>query len=287
MRRHVLSAAAVFVLALSQMGGCDVRFNGADGASTTDPNQQTTGRGTTTDQTIDISNLRLTVNGSSLGEVMETNDVTGETEVFVYGSVTNTSGVALAGIRVEATLRLANGGEKTSKVPLKGQTVSRNDKTATQDKIVTDGLYATATGFFRIKTGEASLADIHPVTTSDFAVTFADAGVSEPESRVIFQAVTSGTNPTEATNESTRLASGTVENDADLTVFHATVVYAFKASDGTMLGIAKQVVSPSDGGTDETLAGGATGTFQISVDTTDLGPLTASNSFLIQWAEEK
>lgn len=281
MRRHLLSAAAVFVLALSQMGGCDIRFNGTDGVSTTDPNQQTTGRGTTTDDTIDISNLRLAVRGSSIGEVEEA------TGVFVYGSVNNTSGVALAGIRVEVTLRLTNGGEKTLAVPLMGQTVSRNDKTAIKDKIVSDGLYATADGFFRINTGEASLADINPVEASDFTITFANAGVSVPDSQVIFQKVTQGSNPTEATTGSTRVASGTVSNDADLTVFHTTVVFAYEASDGTMLGLAEQVVSPSDNGTDGTLAGGVTGTFRISVDTADLGQLAATNHFLINWAEEE
>ena len=283
MRSYLLSAATIFVLALGQMGGCDIRFNGTDGASTTDPNQQAIGRGTTTDDTIDISNLRLAVRGSSIGEVEEADGV------FVYGSVNNTSGVALAGIRVAVTLRLTNGGEKEPiKVPLMGQTVSRNDETATKDKIVSDGLYATADGFFRINTGEVSLADIKPVKASDFTVTFADAGVSVPDSQVIFQKVTEGSNPTEVDIESTtRKASGTVENDSDLRVFHATVVYAFETSDGQLVGIEEQVVSPSDNGTDGTLAAGTTGTFGISVDTSDLGQLAATNHFLINWAEEE
>jgi len=282
MRSYLLSAATIFVLALGQMGGCDIRFNGTDGASATDPNQQATGRGTTTDDTIDISNLRLAVRESSIGEVEEANGV------IVYGSVNNTSGVALAGIRVALTLRLANGGEKAPvTVPLMGQTVSRNDKTTIKDKIVRDGLYATADGFFRINTGEASLADINPVKASDFTVTFANAGVSVPASQVIFQKVTQGSNPTEATTGSTRVASGTVENDANLTVFHTAVVFAYEGSDGTLLGIAEQVVSPSDNGTDGTLAGGVTGTFRISVDTSDLGQLAATNHFLINWAEEE
>jgi len=284
MRRPLLSAAAVFVLALSQMGGCDIRFNGTD-ASTTDQNQQTTGRGTTTETTIDTTNLRLAV--TSLGEMEEL--VGDEPQVVVYGRVNNTSGVALAGIRVELTLRLANGGEASPvKVPLMGQTVSRNDETATKDKIVSDGLYATAEGFFRINTGVASLAEINPVKASDFAVTFAEAGVSVPDSQVIFQKVTSGSNPTEMDIETTtRTASGTVENDADRTVFHTKVVYAYETTDGAVVGIAEQVVSPSDTGTDGTLAGGTTGTFKISVDTTGLDPLAATNHFLINWAEEE
>jgi len=281
MRTHLLSAAAVVVLALGQMGGCDIRFNGMDGASTTDPNQQTTGRGTTTETTIDITNLGLVVNGSSLGEVEEAGGV------VVFGSVNNTSGVALAGIRVEVTLRLTNGGEKTLAVPLKGQTVSRNDKTSTKEKIVKDGLYATADGFFLINTGEASLADINQVVASDFTVTFENAGVSVPASQVIFQKVTQGSNPTEATNETTRVASGTAENDGSLTVFHTTVVYAYETSDGKLVGIAEKVISPSDSGPDGTLTAGATGTFRISVDTTGLGTLAATNHFLINWTEEE
>jgi len=285
MRSYLLSAATIFVLALGQMGGCDIRFNGTDDASTTDPNQQTTGRGTTTETTIDTTNLRLAV--TSLGEIEEL--VGEEPQVVVYGKVNNTSGVALAGIRVAVTLRLANGGETSPvKVPLMGQTVSRNDETATKDKIVSDGLYATAEGFFRINTGVASLADINPVKASDFAVTFAEAGVSVPESQVIFQKVTRGSNPTEMDVETTtRTASGTVENDADRTVFHTTVVYAYETTDGALVGIAEQVVTPSDTGTAGTLAGGTTGSFKISVDTAGLDPLAATNHFLINWVEEE
>jgi multidrug efflux pump subunit AcrA (membrane-fusion protein) len=270
MRSYLLSAAVV-VLALSQMGGCDIRFNGLDDASTSD-NQRST---------IDTTGLGLVVIATSLGEVLE------DGEVFVYGAVKNGNDKALAGIRVAANLRLTNGDEKSLIVPLKGHTVSRNDKTDATDKIVSDGLYSRSTGYFRVNTGETSLDAIKPVIATDFTVTFSDAGVSEPDSRVIFQVVTDGSNPTESTTGSTRVAEGTVENDADLTTFHTTVVYAFKGTDGAVVGIAEDVVSPSDSSTQGTLAGGATGTFQISVDTSDLGQLAASNDFLIHWTEEE
>jgi hypothetical protein len=295
-----LSLLVVLVLAIGQMGGCEIRFNGLDDSTDSDSNQDSTGRGTTTEETIDISGLRLAVSSLTQGLCEE-----GETETessqclceegddVIYGTVTNTSGVALAGIRVDVTLNLTNGGEETLKAPLFGQTVSRNDRTATTDKIVRDGLYATATGVFCILTGR-SPDEIEPVDSGDFTVIFSDndktataAGVSEPESRVIFPDVTQGSNPTEATNENTRIATGTVENDGDRTTFHTTVIYAFKASDGAILGIRKKMVSPTAGGTDGRLAAGETGRFEISVDTTGLGQLAATNLFLIQWVEEE
>jgi len=291
-----LSLLVVLVLAIGQMGGCEIRFNGLDDSTDSDSNQDSTGRGTTTEETIDISGLRLAVSSGSIGEVSEEDEESQEVEDVIYGTVTNTSGVALAGILVEVALNLTNGGEEILRVSLKGQTVSRNDKTATTDKIVSDGLYATATGVFRIATGR-SPDEIEPVDSGDFTVTFCreitplpcttTAGVSEPDSRVIFPDVTQGSNPTESTDGTTRVAEGTVENDGDRTTFHTTVIYAFKASDGTLLGIREQVVSPTDGGTDGRLAAGATGRFEISVDTTDLGQLAATNLFLINWTEEE
>ena len=272
-----LSLLVVVLLAVGQMGGCEIRFNGTHDSTSSDSNQNSTGRGTTTDSTIDISGLRLAVNSSSLGEMVENG------EDVIYGTVTNNSGVALAGILVKVTLNLTNGGEDPLSVPLIGQTVSRNDKSASKEKIVSDGLYATATGVFRIATGRAP-EEFDPVGSGDFTITFANAGVSEPTSSVAFP---DKSPPAESTDGTTRKAEGTVENDGDRTTYHTTVVYAFKANDGTLLGLREKVVSPSDAGTDGRLAAGATGRFTISVDTTDLGQLAAKNLFLINWTEEE
>ncbi|HEX9593679.1 MAG TPA: hypothetical protein VGB12_10110, partial [bacterium] len=56
-----LSLLVVLVLAIGQMGGCEIRFNGLDDSTDSDSNQDSTGRGTTTEETIDISGLRLAV----------------------------------------------------------------------------------------------------------------------------------------------------------------------------------------------------------------------------------
>ena len=269
---RLLSLLAAVALAIGQMGGCEIRFNGMNDSTGTDSNQNSTGRGTTADSTIDTTGLRLAVSSSSIGEMVENG------EVVIYGTVTNNSGVALAGILVKVTLNLTNGDEDPLSVPLIGQTVSRND----QDKIVSDGLYATATGVFRITTGRTQ-DEFDPVSSDDFTIEFSDAGVSEPASSVSFP----DNNPQERIETSTRVAEGTVENDGDRTTFHTTVVYAFKASDGAVLGIQPQVVKPTDGGTDGRLSAGATGRFTISVDTTDLGQLAAKNLFLINWTEEE
>ena len=281
MRRPLLSAVVMFVLALGQMGGCDIRFNGTNDTTGTPANQNTIGQGTTTDQTIDTTGFGLAVNASSIGEVLENG------EVFVYGAVKNGNTKALAGILVNMTLHPTNGDDQQLKVPLKGHTVSRNDMTATKDKIVSDGLYVSSTGYFRINTGQTSLDAIEPPAASDFNVTFSNAGVSEPASGAIFQKVTSGSNPTESTTGSTRVAEGTVENNKGLTIYHTTVVYVLKGTDGAVLGTVAQVVSPSDSGTDGVITGGATGTFRISVDITDLGQLATNSDFLINWAEEQ
>lgn len=274
---RLLSLLAVVVLAMSQMGGCDIRFNGTNDSTGTDSNENSTGRGTTADTTIDTTGLHLAVNSSSIGEMVENG------EVVIYGTVTNNSGVALAGILVKVTPKLTSGGEDSDlSVPLMGQTVSRNDETTTKAKIVSDGLYATATGVFRMTTGRTQ-DELEPVSRDDFTIDFSDAGVSEPASSVTFP----DKSPTEGNETSTRIAEGTVENDGDRTTFHTTVVYAFKASDGAVLGFRQQVVTPTGGGTDGQLSAGATGRFKISVDTTDLGQLAAKNLFLINWTEEE
>jgi hypothetical protein len=276
MRIDWLSCICLVLLGLGQMGGCEIRFNGTHDTGNTDSNQNTTGNGTTADETIDISGLRLAVSSSSLSEIVE------DGEDVIYGSVTNNTGVALAGILVKVTLRLTNGDEDIRSVPLIGQTVSRNDKITTANKIVSDGLYARATGLFRIATGRSS-EEIQAVDTGDFTITFSNAGVSEPDSRVIFP----DNNPVEATNETTRVLSGTVENDGTLTTFHTTVVWGLQANDDTLVDIRQQVISPTAGGTEGRLSAGATGSFSVSVDTTDLDPLKESQLYLINWTEEE
>ena len=105
MRRPLLPAAVIFVLALGQMGGCDIRFNGTHDSTTSNPNRNTTGRGTTDAETIDISGLRLSVDRDTFAEVVDS--ATGN--VVLYGTVTNRTGVALAGIVVEVKLEAASG----------------------------------------------------------------------------------------------------------------------------------------------------------------------------------
>jgi len=289
MRSYLLSAATIFVLALGQMGGCDIRFNGTDGVSATDPNQQTTGRGTTTETTIDTTNLRLAVDSDTLAEVVDA--TTGQ--VVLFGTVTNRTGQALAGLVVTVELNAVSGktlstGEKTNELSakLKGQTVSRNDKTAVKEKIVSDGLYATATGVFQIETLEMD-ADLASVSPNDFTVTSADAGVSVPASNVIFP---DNVAPAESTNGTDRNVNGTVKNDGTLTVFHTTVIYAFRASDDRLLDIKKIDVGASGGGTTGTLEAATTGSVRLSVPLSDyeqeLAP-SGNNWFLINWAEEE
>jgi len=299
MRRYLVSAAAVVVLAISQMGGCDIRFNGKDDASTADPNQQATGRGTTDAETIDISGLRLSVDPATLAEVVDTE--TGQ--VVLFGTVTNRTGQALAGLRVTVELHAASGktlstGQTTRKpsVNLMGQTVSRNDKTTVKDKIVSDGLYATATGVFRIETGEAD-ENLAAVDASDFTVTVTPtnnttpaegSGVSVPSSSVVFP---DDALPAEKEADgANRTVTGDVENDGTVKVFGTTVVYAFRASDGTLLDIKEIPVTPSGGGTAGALEPGTTGSLNLSFPLSDYEQELATsgkNWFLINWVEEE
>ncbi|MGD2064028.1 MAG: hypothetical protein PVF51_10660 [Nitrospirota bacterium] len=266
----------VVLLAVGQMGGCEIRFNGVGDSSAADPVDNTTGRGTTADETIDISGLRLSVDGSTLGEMVE------DGEDVIYGTVFNNSGSALAGILVKVTLNLTSGGEESLSVPLIGQTVSRNDKTASSEKIVSDGLYATATGLFRIATGR-SPDEIEPVETGDFIISFSNAGVSEPDSSVIFPE----DGRSESTDGTARRLKGTVENDGDRTTFNTEVIWGLQASDDTLVDIRRETILPTDGGTGGRLAAGATGRFDISVETADLGQLQESTLFRINWTEEE
>jgi hypothetical protein len=292
-----LSLLFVVVLAVGQMGGCEVRFNGTHDSTSSDANKNTTGRGTTTEQTIDITGKRLSVDSDTLAEVVDT--TTGE--VVLFGTVTNRTGVALAGIVVAVTLdaasgkTLSTGSTKELSVKLTGQTVSRNDKTTVKEKIVSDGLYATATGVFRINTGELdeNLASVSP---SDFTVTVTPSsdvsdsitsGVSVPASSVVFP---DDVAPAEVADGANRNVTGTVKNDGTLTVFHTTVVYAFRAADNTLLDIKESPVNPSGGGTVGTLEPGTTGSLNLSIPLSDyeqeLAP-SGNNWFLINWTEEE
>lgn len=284
MRIAWLTPLFIFFLALGQMGGCDIRFTSADDdAVDGEENQELIGQGTTDEETVDNSNIVLRVDSDSFARVVEVDDL-GNEEVVFFGTVRNTSGRALAGLRVEVTLEAASGAtfaggvtEKLIRVPLLGQTVLANQG----DELVDDGLYAGGRGAFRINTQVAD-EDLASVNSGDFEVTPSDSGVSEPDSSVVF----AEDSPVDFTSGSDFFARGDVENDGTLEVFDATVTYVLKGVDGKVLDIQTASVSPSGGGVAGNLEVDTTGSFSISFDLGDFDQAPATNGrFLINWSE--